>query len=287
MVEQSQSDCRLGRYENGQTLKEQLELEAWDFITIQQASAFSFDVKSYWPYAQLLADFIRNLVPGAELLLHQTWAYRSDDPWFSGATSEQHLPRSQRQMYSQLREAYQSVADKLQTRILPVGDAFYLAGADARFGLKKDTSFDPQSAKELELPRDRHSLHAGWLWEASPEDPDKLQLVFDGHHASAAGMYLAGCVFYEIVFGDSVVENQFTPAELDPQYARFLRRVAHESVERQRALEQRGRGPNKAALVEAGLQLRGELSSRSAEISFTTAATRVCSQTPFCNNQPG
>ena len=54
----------------------------------------------------------------------------------------------------------------------------------------------------------------------------------DGHHASVAGEYLGGCVFYEVLFGETVVGNTFIPPGLDAAYARFLQETAHKAVEK-------------------------------------------------------
>jgi hypothetical protein len=52
----------------------------------------------------------------------------------------------------------------------------------------------------------------------------------DGHHANAAGQYVGACVWYEVLFGPSVVGNTFVPKGLDPAYAKFLRETAHRAV---------------------------------------------------------
>ena len=52
----------------------------------------------------------------------------------------------------------------------------------------------------------------------------------DGHHANTAGEYLGACVWYEVLFGRSAVENSFVPKGLDPTYAKFLQETAHRAV---------------------------------------------------------
>ena len=64
------------------TLKEILTSDKWDFVTIQQASVISSDISTYRPYAKNLRDFIKKNAPQAEVLMHETWAYRCDDPRF-------------------------------------------------------------------------------------------------------------------------------------------------------------------------------------------------------------
>jgi hypothetical protein len=63
-----------GRYATGRTLKEQLGAEPWDLVTIQQASIKSHDLATYQPFARQLYDCIKQHAPGAEVLLHETWA---------------------------------------------------------------------------------------------------------------------------------------------------------------------------------------------------------------------
>lgn len=52
----------------------------------------------------------------------------------------------------------------------------------------------------------------------------------DGHHASAAGKYLLGCVWFETFFNQNVVGNGFVPKGMDPKYAEFLQQTAHAAV---------------------------------------------------------
>ena len=43
---------------------------------------------------------------------------------------------------------------------------------------------------------------------------------------------MGACVFYEMLFDKTVVENKFIPNGLDEAYARFLQQTAHKAVER-------------------------------------------------------
>lgn len=53
----------------------------------------------------------------------------------------------------------------------------------------------------------------------------------DGHHANNTGEYLGGCVFYEVLTGQSVVGNTFQPEWLTPEDTRLLQTIAHQAVE--------------------------------------------------------
>jgi hypothetical protein len=219
-----------GLYATGKSLKQYLTDEPWNFITVQQASIKSHDVTTYRPHMANLVDYIKKFAPKSEVIVHQTWAYRVDDPRFKAAEPKPGEPRTQREMYDGLTHAYNTIATDLGLRIVPVGDAFYAADIDPKWGYRVDPSWSPKDAKPMALPDQTHSLHVGWRW--STKD-GRTTLGIDGHHANAAGEYLGGCVFYEFLFGN-VVGNTFVPPGLDADYARFLQATAHAAVENRR-----------------------------------------------------
>lgn len=220
---------KAGLYKNGLSLKNELMREPWDFVTIQQASIKSHDLATYRPHATWLADYIATHAPTAKLLVHQTWAYRKDDPRFTRPSEKPGEPLSQEEMYRGLTSAYESTAAELGARLIPVGDAFFLADTDAEWGFKPDASFDFKTAKYPELPLQEHSLHIGWRW-AKPENGDELKLGMDGHHAGLAGEYLGACVWYEVLFRESPVGNGYRPKGIEAEYACFLQETAHRVV---------------------------------------------------------
>lgn len=217
-----------GLYSNKQSLRQMLVAQPWDFVTIQQASIKSHDVEAYRPFAKQLHDYIKQHAPKAEVLLHQTWAYRVDDPRFKVTSPKVGEPATQAQMYEQLTRAYATIAAELGIRRLPVGDAFYLADTDEKWGYRSDTKFDFTSNDESLLPNQKHSLHVGWRWAKGKSG--KTALGMDGHHANAAGEYLGACVWFEVLYGESVVGNAFVTPGLDKAHARFLQETAHRAV---------------------------------------------------------
>lgn len=216
---------KAGLYTSGRGLKENLELQKWDYVTIQQASIKSHDFATYQPYAGWLRDYITKHAPQAKLLVHETWEYRKDDPRFSKPGDL----KSQEEMYTGLRAAYDKIAAEFNARIIPTGDAFHLADTDPSWAYQTDTTFNPKAAKQPELPNQTHSLHVGWRW-AKPKNGGKIALGMDGHHANLAGEYLGACVWYEVLFGESAVGNTFMPKGLNPTDARFLQDTAHRAV---------------------------------------------------------
>ena len=225
--EQDPND-KAGLYANGRSLRQELAAEPWDFVTIQQVSIKSHDLSTYRPYAGQLCELIRKYAPSAKLLVHQTWAYRCDDPRFAVKSPKPGEPATQEAMYRGLTSAYQTIATELHARLIPVGDAFYRADTDPQWGYRPDTAFDLRNAQPPALPDQTHSLHVGWRWAQQKDGSKKLSM--DGHHASTAGEYLGACVFYEVLFAQSAVGNAFVPPGLDPAYAKFLQETAHNAV---------------------------------------------------------
>ena len=226
-IEKDPNDAR-GLYASKKSLKQELASGKWDFVTIQQASIKSHDINTYRPFAGQLKDYIKKHAPDAEIIMHETWEYRVDDPRFSVKEPKPGEPTTQDDMYRSLVNAYRTMAKELGLRLIPVGDAFDAANHDPKWGFHKDTKFEPKTAKEGQLPDQTHSLNMGWQWT---KKNGKTTLGMDGHHANAAGEYLGACVWYEVLFGQSVVGNKFVPEGVDAEYAAFLQETAHKAVQ--------------------------------------------------------
>lgn len=215
-------------YGNGQhSLDGLLRKEKWDYVTIQQVSYRSHDTATYHPYAENLCAYIRERAPQARIMAHQIWAYRIDDPRFV-PKNEGIEPHTQVEMFTQVRRAYHSLADRWDLGIIPSGDAMFLADNHSFWGYQPDKTFDFENAAPTALPNQDHSLHRGWFWKKQDDETRKLHI--DGHHASDAGKYLLGCAWFEALFGEDVTTNPFVPRGLDAEYARFLRETAHQAV---------------------------------------------------------
>src|SRR5690606_16991114 len=65
------------------SLAEVLKMAEWDIVTVQQVSYLSYHPESYEPFATEILDAIREFAPGAEILVHQVWAYREDHRFFA------------------------------------------------------------------------------------------------------------------------------------------------------------------------------------------------------------
>lgn len=216
------------KYSNGESLQEALQSQPWDFVTIQQVSIKSHNLETYRPFANQLADIVHRYAPGAELLVHQTWAYRKDDPRFTSTVEKPGEPHTNELMYLGLSEAYSKITLELSAKRIPVGDAFWISENDPTYGYQVDGSFDTAAAVYPALPDQTHSLHVGYRWR---ERDGKQTLGIDGHHANLAGEYLGACVWLESLFDETPVGNRFVPQKLDVDYARFLQKAAHIAAE--------------------------------------------------------
>jgi hypothetical protein len=203
-------------------LKELLTAEKWQYVTIQQYSLFSPRIETYRPHAMDLVEYIRKYAPQAEIVFHQTWAYRADD------TKTYVNGYDQTAMYQDLTKAYHTIAGEVGiNRIVPVGDAFQLVAESPERAFTPDAQFDPKTAVHPTLPRELHSLHSGYAWKKVGE---KHVLSLDTHHANSAGEFLGGCVWFEFFFNQDVRTIAFKPLRLTDEDAAFLKDIAHRVV---------------------------------------------------------
>ena len=207
------------------SLYDLLTRQPWDYVTIQQYSMLSDNPATYFPYASNLREYIKRNAPTATILIHQTWAYRQDNPKFASGGS----PKS---MHEAVRSAYHAMATQLHLALIPVGDAMFAAMTKAPF--KPDPSFDPKTAVYPTVPREQNTVHATWHWIKNGKT-GKEELIRDSQHANNRGCYLGSCVFYEVLFNKSVVGNSYVPKDISPEDARMLQQIAHETVLASRA----------------------------------------------------
>lgn len=57
------------------SVRQALESDEWDYVTLQQVSRKALDFDTWVPYVGKLADYARVYAPKAKILIHQTWAY--------------------------------------------------------------------------------------------------------------------------------------------------------------------------------------------------------------------
>ncbi|GAT35288.1 hypothetical protein TSACC_3353 [Terrimicrobium sacchariphilum] len=212
-------------------LKAILASKPWNFVTIQQVSNNSFQEETYEPFAGILIDYIRKNAPTAEILIQQTWAYREDHEMFKDGKL------NQQSMYAGLKAAYDKLAQRYSLRIIPSGDAYQAARKLPRWTFSfPDPKFDYSKPAPGTLPDQHASLNVGWKWDKD-KTTNEPKLVLDAKHSNLYGRFLISCVWYEVIFNDSVLNNPFVPEGMSPEDAMILRQVAHEVVAARKATE--------------------------------------------------
>ena len=217
-----------GWYLGRRGLKEELASKEWDVVTLQQSSTKSHDAATYQPFARQLQDYVKAYAPKAQVMLHETWAYREDDPRFAPGVARKGEPHSREEMHRMLSAAYRRVAADLGVKLIPVGDAFDLVETDSVWGFRADPGFDPK-AEGVTVPVQKNSLHVGWRMVRGGDGKSALEI--DAHHLGPAGQYLAACVWFEVLFKEPVVGNEFLLPEIPVDQSKFLQQAAHRAVE--------------------------------------------------------
>lgn len=117
------------------SIKEALLARSWDYITLQQASHFSYQEETYSPYAKALAAYVREYCPKAKLLIHQTWGYES-----GSVRIREHGFETYEEMFAKVEQCYVKMAQEIQADgILPSGTAFRYALANGIDSIHRDT----------------------------------------------------------------------------------------------------------------------------------------------------
>lgn len=206
------------------SLKEALESEQWDYVTIQQASPLSFRPETYEPYAGILVDLIHKHAPHAKILVHETWAYREDHRFFNNADF------NYVKMYEGLRAAYHKLATDYGLQIIPAGDALQAARNTERWRFQPDPHFDFANPAPGALPAEKSELYAGWKW-IKEKKTGKMTLSLDAIHLNPAGRYLGGLVFLYTLFPDVATSTStFRPSNMSPEDAALLQQIARDAI---------------------------------------------------------
>jgi len=213
-----------GKIYSGKSLWDNIRTDTWDVITVQQNSMNSTDYATYQPYASKLHAHLRKLQPKAEIVIHQTWAYRTDAAVFGGVGGGKNAA-SQKEMWERSRAAYWQLAQDLGARVMPVGDAFWRVDSDPQWSYRVDATFDAATAVHPALPVQRNSLHVGYRWNA------QKKLGKDANHANVAGEYLGALVWFAFLFEESPEKLRYAPPGVAPEFAAHLRRVAWQIVQ--------------------------------------------------------
>ena len=179
--------------ETGKTvsIRQALSSDSWDIVTFQQASHDSGLAETYEPYLFGLTAYVRELLPDANQVLHQTWAYETDSghPAFS-----QNYGSDQRLMYERLCGCYKQEADRHHMPLIPSGSVIQR--------LRETEPFDYQNGGR--------------------------SLCRDGFHMDIPyGRYSVSAVWFETLLGGDISRNPYLPPDADAELIAFLRTELH------------------------------------------------------------
>ena len=101
------------------SIKQALTSDEWDIVTIQQASHFSPNYESYFPYVESIVEYVKKYCPNAKIYIHQTWAYED------GCERLNNLGYSTaKDMFNDIAKSYNKVAKVIKADgIIPSGQA--------------------------------------------------------------------------------------------------------------------------------------------------------------------
>ncbi len=182
-----------------------LAADAWDIVTIQQASHESWKPESYEPCGTELLKLIAELAPQAKVYVQQTWSYT---PWDGRLTKWNIDPDT---MYTKLEAAYDGFAKAHGLEQIRMGKAVQLY------------------RRELPVSYGEHSLGGDVCGADTFKEKDgKWTHVGDAFHLNASGHYLQGLVWTATLFGADVTKCKTVPQSLEkhPERAELMRRIA-------------------------------------------------------------
>lgn len=179
-----------------QTLKQCLQDEKWDYITLQQVSHNAGIYETYFPYITNLMTYIRENSKNKDVkfALHQTWAYAANSTHWGFKNYD----NDQLKMYTAVMNTQKSVVEEIDVQlIIPSGTAI-------------------QNARNSKIGD--HLCRDGF------------------HLSLGLGRYTAACVWFETFSGESVIQTIFKPISISDNEAAIARGAAHAAVNQPYAL---------------------------------------------------
>ena len=200
-------------------INELLKNNQYDIITIQQGSQKSFNFAAYEPFAGDIIKYIRKYQKNAEIVVHQTWSYRSDSKRFPALIEDQNI------MYGKLKEAYGQLAEKYKFRVIPMGDAVqaYRAAAPVKFAVATTQVVYPK------LPSDAGDVVGKFAWRVDRKTKQRT-LGTDSHHLNNRGEYMQAVLWYMFLFNAPVEKVKFIPKDIPAGEATLLLKSAAKAL---------------------------------------------------------
>jgi hypothetical protein len=145
------------------SIKEALMSDEWDYITIQQASHFSYQPVTYQPYLSELVSYIKKYCPHSKILVHQTWAYEDGSERLNVRGYE-----TSAQMFADIEKAYAAAAQDIQADgLIPSGKVLQACLAGGMEKVQRDTF-------HASLGAGRYALSLTWLCYLTGKNPEDV-----------------------------------------------------------------------------------------------------------------
>lgn len=210
------------------SINEMLSMRKWDIVTIQQASHFSTSYDTYQPYADFIINFIREKAPSAEIVIQQTWAYRSDDNRLR-PNGEWQIDQSM--MDKKLTIAYETLRENTDFRMIPTGRAVRYS----RINTPEEKRFVPYEVADLsnytwpDFPKQASDVVGSLYWRKNEEE--ELYIAADTIHLNKRGEFLQACVWYGFLYGENPTEISYTPDFIGKKDSAFLKNCAKLAID--------------------------------------------------------
>ena len=165
--------------------------EKWDYVTVQQGSAFSGMYETYEPYLTEVTDLVKKTCPSSKIVFHRTWSYENGgvNDYFPPYLCDSDI------MLEKIIEASAIAAANHSLPTIPVGNAVQRARRLPEFDI----------------------AHGG------------MPITRDGFHLSFDyGCYLAALVWYKFFTGKNPEDVTFAPQGTDPEINAKLKKIAEE-----------------------------------------------------------
>lgn len=205
------ASCLSGTENKYGNIPQILSADKWDVVTIQQASHDSWNIDTYFPWANLVIDTIHEYAPQAKIYVQQTWSYCNADTRI--CDKETKGPGTwgfdQKGMYERLSVNYGSLAKHNGFELIPTGLA-------------------------VQLFRERKPVRevADDVVGNFRTDENGVEHA-DPIHLNTDGTYLQACVWTAKLFNVDVTELKTVPDTLkNPDNAGLIRECARDAVSR-------------------------------------------------------
>lgn len=204
-------------------VNELIKNNKYDIITIQQNSANSWKYETYQPFADNLIAVLKKYQPQAEIVIQQTWSYRSDSSRLKSWKIDNTV------MYNKLAKAYEKLSQKYGFRVIPSGDAVQI------FRSRTPVKFKVPDMKALAASKNTkaHAFEGevvGLCKWRPHKKTKKYYLSCDTSHLNPHGEYMQAAVWFSVLFGQPATDISYAASDMTPEFAKFLRECAAEAV---------------------------------------------------------